>query len=340
MKDELEYMEVGRIKLTDRTLNEIANRVEERYGLDVLEIAQSSEGYVLKGKYGFTIGDITYNPSRGAYNSFNFHHGVKESIEAKDNAIRARKQNEKRRQYKLQRNIKIGTALTAAGLTALIGFGVIKAHFSNTPVTPETERPEIVAQVDHLNTLKSSNDLILVEWANYAMGGVSSECQNSEYEAVQSMRDDVYANIFVPVMSNYYNYLDMLDSGLPADIIGTSVENNHSTFRNSVYDFDEYLDGSFAKYTFQSSPYADAIVMDGQGNVINTSGSLQGELKDSEGQIITFDDTTASVYIKATSIPGQDFKLDSLPEDAVIYNGEAYVLSTHLTQTQDKNMNK
>lgn len=335
----LEYIPVGRIKLTDRTLDEITRHVEEKYGVKVLGITETKEGYVFKGKYGFTIGDIIYNPYAESYGSFNFHNGVKESIAARDRAKEAKRQAENKRRFALQKGAKIGLSLTLAGTLVLASLGVIKYFNNKKNSLPETNSPTIAAEVDHLNTVKSANDLILLSWANYAMGGVSEKCLDSEYVGVQAIKDDVYANIFVPIMTDYYVYIDKLDSELPRDIVGERIDKSHASFRNKVADFDSYLTENFNNLTFASSPYADAIVMDEMDQVITSTSPLQGELLDNEGKAITIDDN-ARIYIRLASIEGHEYTLDNLPEDAIIYNGEAYVLEGHLYNDLTQKMNK
>lgn len=341
MKDnEIEYIEVGRTKLTDRSLNEIVYRIKSRYGLDVVSIEETKDGYVFIGKHNFTIGDVTYNPYSHTYDPFNFHRGVVESIQAKDRELQKHREANKRKQYRLQKNIKIGVAFTLAGVIALTSLGVIKSHNekANETIVPDTG---IVAQESHLNTFASSNDLILLSWANYAMSGLGDTCDNSPYESFQSIKGDVYANMFVPIMSSYYNYLDMIDSGLPHDIVGDSIARNHQDFRNNAKKFNDYLgEQYFGEYTFENSPYADAIVMDESGKVISTTGDITGELQDEEGKVITFDSDNIKVYIKATSIPGQNFTLENLPTDAVLHNGDAYVLASHLYDDLSQEMSK
>jgi len=133
----------------------------------------------------------------------------------------------------------------------------------------------------------------------------------------------------------------MIDSGLPHDIVGDSIARNHQDFRNNAKKFNDYLgEQYFGEYTFENSPYADAIVMDESGKVISTTGDITGELQDEEGKVITFDSDNIKVYIKATSIPGQNFTLENLPTDAVLHNGDAYVLASHLYDDLSQEMSK
>lgn len=328
--NDFEYLGLGKFKLTERRLNEICDSVKKRYGLDVKEILETENGYVFKGKYGFTIGDLNYDIVTGMYKPFNFHHGVVESIQQKDESIRRRRAQERRRNYKIQRGAKIGVALTTAGLVALIGLGVVK-NMPSTPKAPDSSKVGIVNEIDDVQSIKNVNDLIVLDWVNYAIGGLSDACEQSEYEFFKTEKETAYSNLFVPIMNSYYNYLDMLDSGLPQELAGSSVQSYHSSFRENAYSFNEYLsEGYFSEYTFKNTPFASAIVVDSQGNVVSKIGENFGELVDEEGKVITYDETTAKVYVKASSIPGQNYEINNLPEDAIVFEGEAYVSANHL----------
>lgn len=334
--NEFEFLNLSRFKLTERRLNEICDSVKERYGLDVKEILETDNGYVFKGNYGFTIGDVTYDTVTGTYRPFNFHRGVVESIRERDEAIRARRAQERKRKYKVQRNVKIGTAITAAGLVVLVGLGVVKG-LNSTPNVPDSSQVGIVSEVEDLQSIRDVNDLILIDWANFAINGLSEACDRSEYEFFKSEKETAYANLYVPIMSNYYNYLDMIDSGLPQEMVGSSIQNNHDSFRNSAYSFNDYLGGDyFSEFEFKNTPFASAIVVDSQGRVVDTTGEIHGELVDGEGKVITFDDSTAKVYVKASAVPGQNYDISSLPEDAVVFEGEAYVAASHLNDKEVK----
>lgn len=320
---------VTRYSLSEATLERIIQDVERVYGVKVLKIKETEGGYVLLGKYGFSIGDITFNYKTKKYNQFNFHRGVVELIDKKNQEVLA-----KRKKYKVQRT-KRRVTLTAAGLAVLISLGVVAGkHISETKaldanpsyVAVETER-------QHLNTITTANDLLLVNWANYAMGRVSDVCSNSEYDAIQVMRDDVYANLFVPVMSNYYDYLDYNDSPLPDDMVGDLMSKKHERFRMLVADFDDYLTTSpaFSSCAFSQSPFVNAVVVDKNGNVIGDSIRYYGETFDNDGKLVTYDDNL-KIFIRADDVPNSNYSISNLPSDTMFLNGVAYVSSEHLNE--------
>lgn len=328
----LDFIATRRYKLTESTLNDVADEIQRSYGLEVLEILETEEGYVFRGKYGFTIGDLTYDSQRGGYKSFNYHRGVKENIREKDEQ---KKRASRQRKYKVQRNKRIGVALTAGAVALFVSIGVIKGLTTEQP-HKETIRTENVAVATHLNTIDNANDLILVAWANYAMGEVTEFCENSEIDVFQGMNTDVYANVFAPVMMNYYNYLDCVDSPLPSDIIGSSLEANHSSFRSSAVAFNEYLKTmNFTSCTFANSPFADAVVFDASGKAVVASDRYKGEVNSADGKLITYDDSGYSLYIRAVDVPDNNYSITNLPDDARLYNGETYVDYMHLYQSQE-----
>ncbi|MDE5888467.1 MAG: hypothetical protein K2H20_00435 [Bacilli bacterium] len=328
----LDFIITRRYKLTESTLNEVADEIQRTYGVEVLGIVETEEGYVFRGKYDFTIGDLTFDSKRGGYQTFNYHRGVKESIKEKDAEMA---KASRQRRYKVQRNKILGTALTAGAVALFITIGVIKATNTNQPQTT-LDRNETVAVVNHLNTIDNANDLLLLAWANYAMGEVSDFCESSEIDALREMRPDIYSNVFVPVMTDYYKYLDYVDSPLPEEIIGESLKSTHSSFRNSVIEFNEYLKSmNFNSFTFANSPFADAVVFDKSGEVALAGDRFEGEVKTSDGELLTYDEESYSVYIRAVDVPNNNYSITNVPEDAKLFNGETYVDYTHLYNNKE-----
>ncbi len=325
----------GRFKLKQKVLDEISKRIEEKYGLKVIDIMETEFGYIFKGKYGFTIGDVTYNFGKEDYEVFNYHNGVKESIESRDKIVQERRKHPIRRSYRVQRNIAIGVAITMAGVVALTSLGVIKPLNKKQDDLNEVG---IVTNVAKLNTIYSASDLILVEWSNYAIAGVRD--YETEIEYLNTVKDDIYFNLFAPTMSTYYNYLDWLDSDLPDELIGTSIERTHADFRENALRFDEYLSTSpFREYTFDNSPFANALVVDSNGQNLKSSDGNNGELKDDSGKVVTYDDSY-KLYVTAISVKGSDFSISNLPDDTIIRNGEAYVSVNHLFESLNNSKTK
>lgn len=336
MEKGLDFISKRRYRLTEKAINDLIDRVTTEYGVDILEVVENDDGYIFKGKYGLTIGDLTYDIKRGGYQDFNFYRGVVENIKEQD----ARMEKKSRRDYKIQRNKKIGIAITAAGIIVLSGIGVIRGI--NAYKDHASQQIGVVQEETHLTNVEDANDLVLVAWANYAIGEVSHYYGDSEYEALRSVKDDIYANLYAPLMKSYYDYLDCMDSGMPYDIVGTSMENYHRAFRSNVAEFNNYLEeANLDMCAFDRSPFSDAVVFDTAGNVVVSNERYKGEVKDSSGNLVTYDgDIPYSVYIQVKDIPNHDYSVTNLPVDAKVYNGENYVDLDHLYDFKNNNLGK
>lgn len=321
-----EFLDMGRLPLTQRRLDEITKQIKDKYDLEVERIVEVEDGYVFKGKYNFTIGNLFYNKTTHSYEPFKYCQDVEKRIAAQES-----KEKKNKPKFVLKRGT-IGKKIAPFGIAALIGLGVMTAHHFTAP---EPEPTSIV--VEHKNTLQSAPDVVVVDWANYAMNCVSEDCMDSKWEEVQSMRDSIYSDLFVPVMATYYHYLDLKDSDLPEEIIGNSVASKQSLFRSEAQELDDYLGTSFSNHQFANTPYADAVVLNEYGHEVTTSGTNSGELIDNNGYTIDNDNENIKVYIKYSEVAGEEeLNSDKLPDDAVVYNNEVYVLTSHLYDTYNK----
>lgn len=326
--NEFNFVYTRRYKITQRSLDKIAENIKKNLGIDVYRIQEIDDGYVFIGKYGISIGDLTYLPQQGEYRKFNYHQGAKESILARDKEEK-RKINptNKRhpRRFKLQRK-RLGIALAAGSIALLIAGGSITLK---TNALQATKAPTYAVQ--QVNTVASANDLILNAWANYAMGLVVQGSQDTSYEHAQVVADDLRSNYFNNAMLQFFNYTDQIESGLPIDVIGKLKDSYHNEFRNQCYLFDEALESSYYSYaTFDESPYADAVVFDQNGDRVVANG-LYGESCDGTGNLILPGGNIGySVYVKAVDVPGNDYSITNLPADTRFINGETYVSDEHL----------
>lgn len=319
MSNQFNFKFGERYPLTERALEVTVESIKENYDLVVREIKETDKGYVFIGKYGFTIGDITFDEASGKYRPFNYHEGVISRIKDRD---KAEAQKKKKKHFKLQKYKRIGVALTATAILALAAVGAVK-FLGNTNDKP-TQQVEVVQQ---MNTVANANDLILYSWANYAMNEVYTAAENAEVERAETLSEQLRTNNFNAVMMNYFNYTDQINSDLPAEYSGK--DSYHSEFRNQCYLFDEALENSyFSHATFDESPYANAIVMDQNGNIVQ-AGSLYGETCDINGNLLIVDGNYV-VYVRAVDVPNNDYTITNLPDDAEFVNGEAYVADHHL----------
>lgn len=328
--ENVDLLYATRISLTERSLEELKCRLEKKTGLPVRRYEELVDegGYVFYGDYNIPIGDVVYDPRQNAYRGLSYRIGAKQQIEAER---KKRMVQEKRRHLKVQRNRRIGVAIAAAGIVALIGYGVIHLPSPSREAEPVTVASPVTEE--RTTSIVDADDLVLVEWSNYAIGEVLDICHSSPYESLSSQYDIVYHDYFVPVMQNYYNYLDYLDQemhGFPPELTASSKKKTHDSFRDYTLTFDSYLESSaaFQSFTFANSPYAYSLLVDKDGNVIDgEDGVVFGE----DGQVIAWEDKDSyDVYIKASAVPGERYTLANLPSDAILVNGEAYVDAAHL----------
>lgn len=331
------FVYTRRFKITQESLNRVADDINKTMGVEVYDIQETESGYIFRGKYGVSIGDITYIPTEGKYRRFNYHQGAKETIIAKDEEekrkVNGTLKRRRSRQYALQRRKRIGVALTASAMAVLVTVGAI-AIKTNAVET----KPISTYSNEQVNTVASANDLILNSWANYAISEVMSGASNSKYEHAQVVADDLKSNFYNNLMLQYYNYTDQIESGLPQDIIGKLKDSYHNEFRNQCYIFDEALENSYYSFaTFDESPYADAVVYDQNGNRVVSNG-LYGESYDTDGTlIIPGGNIGYTVYVKAVDVPGNDYSITNLPADTKFINGETYVSDEHLDDFVNSN---
>ena len=204
MSNQFNFQFKERFPLTDRAIETIINSIKEDYGLVVREVKETENGYLFIGRYGFTIGDVTFDESIKKYRQFNYHEGVKDRIRDRD---RAEAQKKKKKKFKLQKYKKIGITLTASAIIALCAIGAVKLA-TNVFDKPE-QQIEVVQQ---MNTVANANDLILYSWANYAMNEVYAAAERSDVEYADTLCEELRNNNFNAVMMNYFNYTDQLDS--------------------------------------------------------------------------------------------------------------------------------
>lgn len=305
-----------------------------------------SKGYYFYGPYGICVADLLFE--YGEYRGIQIYGGIINELKIQLEEERKRMAEEKRRKqaadarlakeqerqekrkrrkrYIIQKYVVPGVAITLGGVAVLTSIGAIHKAVTKEPVG-------IVQQEPSLNTVANANDLILYEWSIYAMDQLSNVSDNSEYDSVKTMIEDFRTDYFTPIMSSYYAYVEegMLD--LPHELTGESIKTNHNSFRNKAYLFDEVIqDRGFKNCSFAQSPFANAIVVDAYGKVIegNESG-LFGEVYDSNGELLTLDsDMGYIIYIRAQDVVGNDYGTSNYPEDAIMYKGVAYVNFSHL----------
>lgn len=325
---DLSYL-ASRYRLTEKSLMDITDWFKNNYGLNVRDIIENKNGYLFVGDYGIPIGEITFNRVKGDYNNPVCHMGAKERI-MEERAIRQeRKREQQRKKFRLQKGVRIGVALTAASVIALSALGVIK------PLDVFKGKPQTVAVATDVNSqisMADANDLILVEWADYTMGRISEICADSEYEQFESFREIAYSDYFAKAMGSYYNYVDYLDTPIPEDIIAESKVGARNNFRSEIMAFNDYLNNSvaFSNETFEKSPFAQAVIVDDLGNILEDEN---GRVILADGKEAVFAEGGYSVYVRALDA---DYSITELPDDAIIKDGVVYVDQSHLKEQENR----
>lgn len=320
--NDFKFIHVGRFKLSSSQLQEVCDNIKKDTGLEVMHVDEIEEGYEFVGKHDIPIGLIEYLPTENKYRRFNYYRGAKEEIQKKERVSRT----SKTKKFKLQKGKRIGIAIGAAGLALLISMGAMKLQ------TKAVDTDYVATDYSQqLNTVASANDIILSSWANYAMNLVYDGAAETNYDYAQTVSEELRASYYNNLMTNYFSYVDQVESGLPEEVIGKLRDSYRNKFRHKCYEFDEALENSFFNYaTFDESPYADAIVFDQSRNRVVENGQY-GESYDYNGNLILVDGNVGyTVYVKAVDVPGNDYSITNLPSDALFINGETYVSDEHL----------
>lgn len=340
-------------KSIERICNSLAKAINCR--LEEIDVRfDKSKGYYFYGPYQICVADLLYE--FGEYRGVQVYSGVIEDlkVQLEEERIRIAGENrrkqaadarlakeqerkekrDRRNRYIIQKYVVPGVAITLGGVVVLTTIGAIHKAVTKEPAG-------IVQQAPSLNTVANASDLILFEWANYAMNQLSNVSDNSEHDSIKTMIEGLRTDYFTPIMSSYYAYVEeeMLD--LPHELTGESIKTNHNSFRNKAYLFDEEIqDRGFKSCSFVQSPFANAIVVDAYGKIIEgTESGLFGEVYDSNGELLTLDsDMGYIIYIRAQDVVGNDYGTSNYPEDAIMYKGVAYVNSSHLYDFEAPNM--
>lgn len=357
MKDDYIDIPFGRpYRLTDNSLDKICVSLAKSLNCRVQEIHVSydrNKGYYFYGPYDICIADLLFEGND--YRGVQIYGGIVEDLkvqleeerrrvaeetrkrearERREAAEKARvEKRNKKIKFVLQKYVAPGVMITALGVGALVGVGAIHRAL--------TDEPAQIVQEVNLNTVANANDILLFNWANYAMGELSEISRNSDYDHIMGMAEIMRIDYFTPIMSSYYSYVEegMLD--LPVELTGESIKTNHNSFRNNVYLFDEELqDRGFGSCSFKNSPFANAIVVDAYGLVVSgADNGLFGEVYDSKGELITTESEMGfHIYVRAEDVVGNNYGTSNYPEDAIMYKGVAYVSASHLNDYEAPNM--
>lgn len=249
---------------------------------------------VYDGKYDVWLGNLISKPDE----KYIFHERVGASDELlaqKEAVIRRRKQENRKKRYKLERRkkiIKLAASLAAVTIagTNLLGGVEIGKKSKDSKSTVEAQMPEVATKV---NSLTSADVLISQEYLDYSLAKASECSKNSSYPQIQELYNRLYEYYAMPAYAAYYDYLDYQEIGMDQEHINASLEqyqNELVTYQNAITDF------YGSSYSFGASPLATAIIQDG------------------------------TIYVPDTIANYQD---NEIPNDVVIVNGSFYIPFNH-----------
>lgn len=343
--NEINILISNKYSLSERVLDQIMDDIYGKTGVSVI-CYETKNGYVFKDeRFLIPIADLKFNVVGGKYSDVEIYDGGVEEVrirEAQEKRAlfemrKADRAKERKRKFRLQVGgvIAASAAITIAGMGVLMAMGVIDTPFGIHRPTVETTKITI-AQEQKLNTLNSANDILLVGWMNYAMDQVRGICSGETAEYLSHLGDEVYMDYFAPAMSAYYDYLDYNDADMPLDVLYGDkdvVASAHDRFRMNAVAFANYLKESayFSGITFSSSPFANAVVTDTNGNVLLEDNNMAGVLIGADGVSVATNEDS-EINIKVTDIPNSPYSLNDLPDDAKMINGDVYVSVDHLYQ--------
>lgn len=307
--------------------------IKKLYDLEIVKLIKNDKGFEFIAKDNFPFGSMDFDFEKGCYKTFSIYPAAFEMIRNKERESLNNAQNPTGVQKptgkkKLQKNTKRGVAFAATSMAILIGLGVIKGNIDKN----NSQHDYSIAETTNTGIeLKEANDLIALSWANYAMEEIRESCSSSPYEMVQNMSPEIRTEYFAPLMSSYYDYLDQSDSFLPEDMVAQSKAKQREKLKSKISSFNKRLDDPYFKdLVFENTKYAQAIIVDNNGLVVTQDGKYKGEVVDSEGTTLTYDESSKwRIYIPILSIPGNRYELGNLPEDAILHNGNIYIGIEH-----------
>ena len=334
--------------LSDKSIEKICISLAKAINCRLEEIDvrfDKSKGYYFYGPYEVCVADLLFEA--GEYRGVQIYGGIIDDLKiqleeerkriAEENrrrqlsAAQLAKENErkekrkKRNRYIIQKYVVPGVAITLGGVAVLTTIGAIHKAVNKEPVG-------IVQQEQSLNTVANANDLILFEWSTYAMNQLTDISNDSKYDGIKSTVESLRNDYFTPIMSSYYAYVEEGSLDLPLELSGESIKTNHNSFRNKAYLFDEELqDRGFKNCSFAQSPFANAIVVDYAGKVVQgTDSGLFGEVYASNGELLTLDsDMGYIIYIRAQDVVGNDYGTSNYPDVIVIMDRIAHIFGTY-----------
>lgn len=290
-----------KVVLTKAEIEQATARVNEIQNLPVTATRKTSTGNGISfvGPYDVVIGNYTYSEENGKF-----------VLKMNRNALKQYELQKKRAQTKKAiRSFVLKRALPIAGAVVIASniWAFIQEGKDEVALNPDPEVSVVdVADVNYVPLEKAEIPVILA-WADYAMSEYYDTVSNSQYsEHVMPQYDRVYEEHFMPLHSSYERVYEMKMSGLPKEMVGNSIDNNTANVKNHAVELNEDVPKD-AKY--ENTVFSHAIIID-------------EDMDDKHAQDV-------AIYVPLAEL-NTEYSLDNLPDDAIIYNGEVYVLGSHI----------
>lgn len=302
-----------KVILTKAEIEQATARVMERQNLPVKETKTTGKGVIFVGPYDVILGKYVYSDERGRF-ELKFSKNVEENYR---NQVKKAKQKQAVRKFVLNRVLPIA-GVVVIGTTGL--FHLIQN--ANEQVNLGNSTDTSIVNVADPNALSLNNaDLpIVLAWADYAMGEYYNDVNNSEYrEYVMPQYERTYEEDFMPLHSSYETYYEVTSSGLPYEMIGETAENSLGRIRDCAQRVNEDVPSDAQ---FEDTVFTHAIIID----------------EDAKNKYAM----DVDIYVPLAELKNTNYSIENLPDDAIIYEGEVYVLYTHMfdkVNTDSKAMN-
>ena len=301
-----------KVILTKAEIDQATARVNEIQKLPVKGTKTNGRGISFMGPYDVVIGKYTYSEENGRF-----------ELRLNRNAEKQFKiQQQKAKTRKAVRKFVVTRVLPVAGACVIVGTGIfqfIQNAGEQVDINSGMDSSYVdVADVNAL-TLEKADIPIVMAWADYAMGEYFDDVNNSEYrEYVMPQYERTYQDSFMPLHSAYEAYYELKSSGLPDEMIGESANNNLGAVRANAEEINADVP---TDARFEETVFSHAIIIEDD---VDSKYAMD-----------------VDVYIPLAELKGTEYTIDNLPDDAIIYEGEVYVLSTHIyDQVKTNDMGK
>ena len=313
VKDENIDIVEKKVILSKAEIEQATERVREKQNLPVTGTKVTGKGVLFVGPYDIILGKYVYSEEHGKF-ELKFSKNVEENY---------RTQRRKAKQKKAVRKFVFTKALPVAGAVFIGTWGLFSfIQNANEKVNLSNNSDVSIVDVADPNALSLNNaDLpIVLAWADYAMNEYYEDVNNSEFSEYKIPRyERTYQEDFLPLHSSYEAYYEVTSSGLPSEMVGETAEKSLGRVRDSAKRLNEDVpdDAKFGETVF-----THAIIID----------------EDAKNKYAM----DVDIYVPLAELKNTNYSIENLPDDAIIYEGEVYVLYTHIfdkVNTDSKTMN-